>query len=166
MGVDEDAFYEAIASFKGASKRLEKIAESSNKVAYKDFAHSPSKVAATTKAVKEQYPDRQLIACLELHTYSSLNAEFLKEYEGALEFADKAVVFYSPDAVKIKRLDEVSYDQISEAFKREDLIIYTNPKDFADYLFALNLDNSALLLMSSGNYGGLDFEAVKALIEK
>jgi UDP-N-acetylmuramate: L-alanyl-gamma-D-glutamyl-meso-diaminopimelate ligase len=90
----------------------------------------------------------------------------LKEYEGALEFADKAVVFYSPDAVKIKRLNEVSYDQISEAFKREDLIIYTNPKDFADYLFALNLDNSALLLMSSGNYGGLDFEAVKALIEK
>jgi UDP-N-acetylmuramate: L-alanyl-gamma-D-glutamyl-meso-diaminopimelate ligase len=166
MGVDEDAFYEAIANFKGASKRLEKIAESSNKVAYKDFAHSPSKVAATTKAVKEQYPDRQLIACLELHTYSSLNAEFLKEYEGALEFADKAVVFYSPDAVKIKRLNEVSYDQISEAFKREDLIIYTNPKDFADYLFALNLDNSALLLMSSGNYGGLDFEAVKALIEK
>jgi UDP-N-acetylmuramate: L-alanyl-gamma-D-glutamyl-meso-diaminopimelate ligase len=166
MGVDEDAFYEAIANFKGASKRLEKIAESRNKVAYKDFAHSPSKVAATTKAVKEQYPDRQLIACLELHTYSSLNAEFLKEYEGALEFADKAVVFYSPDAVKIKRLNEVSYNQISEAFKREDLIIYTNPKDFADYLFALNLDNSALLLMSSGNYGGLDFEAVKALIEK
>ncbi len=166
MGVDEDAFYQAIGSFKGASKRLEKIAESRNKVAYKDFAHSPSKVAATTKAVKEQYPDRQLIACLELHTYSSLNAEFLKEYEGALEFADKAVVFYSPDAVKIKRLDEVSYDQISEAFKREDLIIYTNPKDFADYLFALNLDNSALLLMSSGNYGGLDFESVKALIEK
>jgi UDP-N-acetylmuramate: L-alanyl-gamma-D-glutamyl-meso-diaminopimelate ligase len=164
MGVDEDAFYEAIANFKGASKRLEKIAESSNKVAYKDFAHSPSKVAATTKAVKEQYPDRQLIACLELHTYSSLNAEFLKEYEGALEFADKAVVFYSPDAVKIKRLDEVSYDQISEAFKREDLIIYTNPKDFADYLFALNLDNSALLLMSSGNYGGLDFEVVKGII--
>jgi UDP-N-acetylmuramate: L-alanyl-gamma-D-glutamyl-meso-diaminopimelate ligase len=166
MGVDEEAFYEAIASFKGASKRLEKIAESATKVAYKDFAHSPSKVAATTKAVKEQYPDRQLIACLELHTYSSLNAEFLKEYEGALEFADKAVVFYSPDAVKIKRLDEVSYEQISEAFNRKDLIIYTHPKDFADYLFALDLDNSALLLMSSGNYGGLDFEAVKSLIEK
>ncbi|MPT35968.1 MAG: peptidoglycan synthetase, partial [Flavobacterium sp.] len=93
MGVDEADFYEAIASFKGASKRLEKIAEGKGKVAYKDFAHSPSKVAATTKAVKEQYPNRNLIACLELHTYSSLNAEFLKEYQGALNAADTAVVF-------------------------------------------------------------------------
>jgi UDP-N-acetylmuramate: L-alanyl-gamma-D-glutamyl-meso-diaminopimelate ligase len=164
MGVDEDAFYEAIASFKGASKRLEKIAESKTKVAYKDFAHSPSKVAATTKAVKEQFPTRQLIACLELHTYSSLNAEFLKEYEGALDFADVAVVFYSPDAVKIKQLDEVSYEQIATAFNRKDLIIYTNPKDFKDYLFGLNFENSALLLMSSGNYGGLNFDEVKQLI--
>ena len=148
-----------------ASKRLEKIAESKTRVAYKDFAHSPSKVAATTKAVKEQFPERTLVACLELHTYSSLNAAFLKEYEGALEFADKAVVFYSPDAVKIKQLDEVSYEQIAKAFNREDLVIYTNPKDFKDYLFNLNLDNSALLLMSSGNYGGLNFDDVKALIE-
>ena len=164
MGVDEAEFYEAIASFKGASKRLEKIAESKNKVAYKDFAHSPSKVAATTKAVKEQFPYRKLVACLELHTYSSLNAEFLQEYEGALEFADVAVVFYSPDAVKIKQLEEVTYEQIASAFNRKDLIIYTNPKDFKAYLFALELENSALLLMSSGNYGGLNFDDVKALI--
>ena len=94
MGIDEDDFYEAIATFKGASKRLEKIAESTTSVAYKDFAHSPSKVEATTKAVKEQYDNRKLIACLELHTYSSLNAEFLKEYKGALDAADVAVVFY------------------------------------------------------------------------
>lgn len=165
MGVDEADFYEAIASFKGASKRLEKIAESKTKVAYKDFAHSPSKVAATTKAVKEQYPNRTLIACLELHTYSSLNAEFLKQYEGALEYADVAVVFYSPDAVKIKQLEEVTYEKIAKAFNREDLIIYTNPKDFKDYIFNLNLENSALLLMSSGNYGGLNFDEVKRLIE-
>jgi UDP-N-acetylmuramate: L-alanyl-gamma-D-glutamyl-meso-diaminopimelate ligase len=165
MGVDEAEFYEAIATFKGASKRLEKIAESSHKVAYKDFAHSPSKVAATTKAVKEQYPDRTLIACLELHTYSSLNAEFLKEYQGALDHADVAVVFYSPDAVKIKQLDEVSYDQIAQSFQRDDLIIYTNPQAFQDYLFGLEFSHSALLLMSSGNYGGLNFEALKTLIE-
>ena len=165
MGVDEAEFYEAIATFKGASKRLEKIAESANKVAYKDFAHSPSKVAATTKAVKEQYPDRTLIACLELHTYSSLNAEFLKEYQGALDHADVAVVFYSPDAVKIKQLDEVSYDQIAQSFQRDDLIIYTNPQAFQDYLFGLEFSHSALLLMSSGNYGGLNFEALKTLIE-
>jgi len=165
MGIDEADFYEAISSFKGASKRLEKIADSKSKVAYKDFAHSPSKVAATTKAVKEQYPNRTLVACLELHTYSSLNAEFLKEYQGALEFADVAVVFYSPDAVKIKQLEEVTYDQIAKAFNREDLIIYTNPAAFKDYLFNINFENSALLLMSSGNYGGLNFDDVKALIE-
>jgi UDP-N-acetylmuramate: L-alanyl-gamma-D-glutamyl-meso-diaminopimelate ligase len=164
MGVDEADFYEAIASFKGASKRLEKIAEGKGKVAYKDFAHSPSKVSATTKAVKNQYPDRKLVGCLELHTYSSLNAEFLKEYEGALDAADVAVVFYSPDAVKIKQLEEVTYDQIAQSFKRNDLIIYTNPTEFKDFLFSTNLDNSALLLMSSGNYGGLDFEEVKNLI--
>ena len=164
MGVDEAEFYEAIATFKGASKRLEKIAESANKVAYKDFAHSPSKVSATTKAVKNQYPDRKLVACLELHTYSSLNAEFLKEYQGALDAADVAVVFYSPDAVKIKQLEEVTYDQIANSFERNDLIIYTNPTEFKDFLFTQNLDNSALLLMSSGNYGGLNFDEVKGLI--
>ena len=164
MGVDEADFYEAIASFKGASKRLEKIAEGKGKVAYKDFAHSPSKVSATTTAVKAQYPNRKLVACLELHTYSSLNAEFLKEYEGALDAADVAVVFYSPDAVKIKQLEEVSYDQIAQSFKRDDLIIYTNPAEFKEFLFNYDLNNSALLLMSSGNYGGLNFDEVKGLI--
>ena len=163
MGVDEDDFYEAIATFKGASKRLEKITESPKAVAYKDFAHSPSKVMATTKAVKEQYPDRTLVACLELHTYSSLNAEFLKEYQGALDAADVAVVFYSPHAVEIKKLEAISHQQIAEAFQREDLIIYTNPSDFKDYLFSQDFTNKALLLMSSGNYGGLSFEEVKSL---
>ena len=165
MGVDEADFYEAIASFKGASKRLEKIAEGKGKVAYKDFAHSPSKVSATTKAVKNQYPDRKLIACLELHTYSSLNTEFLKEYQNALDAADVAVVFYSPDAVKIKQLEEVTYEQIAQSFQREDLIIYTNPADFKNFLFSQNFDNSALLLMSSGNYGGLNFDEVKELMK-
>jgi len=166
MGVDESDFYEAIATFKGASKRLEKIAENSRNVAYKDFAHSPSKVAATTKAVKEQYPDRKLIACLELHTYSSLNPEFLSQYEGALDAADVAVVFYSPEAVRIKRLDDISASQISESFKRDDLIIYTNPEAFKEYLFHLKFDTQgiALLLMSSGNYGGLNFDDIKSLI--
>ena len=165
MGIDEDDFYEAISTFKGASKRLEKIAETNNSVAYKDFAHSPSKVSATTKAVKEQYADRTLVACLELHTYSSLNAEFLKEYKGALDAADVAVVFYSPHAVEIKKLEAVTHQQIADAFERDDLIIYTNPDDFKNYLFSQNFDNKALLLMSSGNYGGLDFDEVKALIE-
>ena len=164
MQVDEDDFYEAIASFAGASKRLEKIAESSSTVIFKDFAHSPSKVSATTKAVKEQYSERTVIACLELHTYSSLNAEFLSEYKGALDSADKAVVFYSPHAVKIKQLEEVTEQQIAEAFQRDDLIIYTNPAEFKKFLFNENLDKTAVVLMSSGNYGGLDFNEVKGLV--
>jgi len=165
MGIDEDDFYEAIATFKGASKRLEKIAESETSVAYKDFAHSPSKVEATTKAVKEQYKNRTLVACLELHTYSSLNAQFLKEYKGALDAADVAVVFYSPHAVEIKKLDAVTHEQIAKAFERDDLIIYTNPDDFKNYLFSQDFKDKALLLMSSGNYGGLDFDEVKGLVK-
>jgi UDP-N-acetylmuramate: L-alanyl-gamma-D-glutamyl-meso-diaminopimelate ligase len=164
MGIDEEDFYEAIASFKGASKRLEKIAESSETVIYKDFAHSPSKVKATTEAVKKQYAQRDVIACLELHTYSSLNAEFLAEYKGALDKADKAVVFYSPHAVKIKQLDSVSEQQISNSFQRDDLIIFTNPTEFKEFLFSQKLDQSAVVLMSSGNYGGLDFEEIKQLV--
>ncbi|MEQ8217231.1 MAG: Mur ligase family protein [Arenibacter sp.] len=166
MGVDEDDFYEAIASFKGASKRLEKIAEGRTCVAYKDFAHSPSKVMATTNAVKEQYPDRKLIACLELHTYSSFNPEFLKEYKGALEAADVAAVFYLPESVRIKKLEEVTPEQISEAFEREDLQIFTDSEDFKNFVFGQEYDNSVLLLMSSGNYGGLNLEEVKVLVEK
>ena len=165
MGIDEDDFYEAISTFKGASKRLEKIAETQHSVAYKDFAHSPSKVAATTKAVKEQYSDRILVACLELHTYSSLNAEFLKEYKGALDAADVAVVFYSPHAVQIKKLEEVTARQISDAFQRDDLIVYTNPEEFKNFLFSQRFKDKSLLLMSSGNYGGLDFETVEQLFD-
>ena len=164
MGIDEDDFYEAIASFSGASKRLEKIAENDTSVIFKDFAHSPSKVAATTKAVKKQYENSNVLVCLELHTYSSLNAVFLEEYKGALDAADKAVVFYSPDAVKIKQLEAVTSAQIAKAFQREDLIIYTNPQEFKAFLFAENLKNTALVFMSSGNYGGLNLEEVKHLV--
>ena len=164
MGIDEEEFYEAIMSFKGASKRLEKIAENNSSVIFKDFAHSPSKVSATTKAVKDQYKNKTVFACLELHTYSSLNAEFLSEYKGALDNADKAVVFYSPKAIEIKRLATISEAQIADAFERDDLIIYTNPTEFKDFLFKQNLDDTVLLLMSSGNYGGLSFDEVKGLI--
>ena len=165
MGVDEDDFYEAISSFKGASKRLEKVAENKSTVVFKDFAHSPSKVEATTNAVKEQYHERTVLACLELHTYSSLNAEFLKEYKGALNAADKAVVFYSPHAVEIKKLEKVTAAQIANAFERNDLGIYTDPAEFREFLFSQNLENTALLLMSSGNYGGLDFEELGKSIQ-
>lgn len=164
MGVVEEDFYEAISTFTGASKRLELIAKSKDTVIYKDFAHSPSKVAATTSAVKEQYNDRTVVACLELHTYSSLNPEFLSEYQGALDAADVAVVFYSPKAVEIKKLEPITAQQIAAAFKRDDLTIFTDPADFKAFLFEQGLKNKAILLMSSGNYGGLDFEEVKGLV--
>ncbi len=165
MGVGDNEFYEAISSFTGANKRLEKIIENDTTVIFKDFAHSPSKVKATSDAVKEQYENRRVLTCLELHTYSSLNANFLTEYQNALDAADEAVVFYSPHAVEIKRLEKVTKEQISEAFQRDDLIIYTDPKEFRDFLFSQNLDNTVLLLMSSGNYGGLNFDEVKGLIK-
>tara|TARA_R110002051_G_scaffold273389_1_gene334007 strand:+ start:168 stop:1526 length:1359 start_codon:yes stop_codon:yes gene_type:complete len=166
MGVDEDDFYEAIATFKGASKRLEKIAEGTSSIAYKDFAHSPSKVGATTKAVKEQYPDRKLIACLELHTYSSFNPEFLKEYKGALDAADEAVIFFLPESVAIKKLDAVIPEQILEAFHRKDLKIFTDAKSFHGFLENHQYKNSTLLLMSSGNYGGFDLKKLQELMVK
>ena len=164
MGVDEDGFYEAIASFEGASKRLEKIGETAENVAFKDFAHSPSKVKATTEAVKAQYPDRKLIACLELHTYSSLNAGFLSHYKNTLDAAEEAVVFYSPEAVEVKKLQHINKEQIAKAFDREDLIIFTDSEKFREYLLGLTPKNTALLLMSSGNYGGLDFDRVQGIL--
>ena len=165
MGIDEDDFYEAITTFKGASKRLEKIAEGKTSVAYKDFAHSPSKVAATTKAVKEQYPNRKMVACLELHTYSSFNPEFLKEYNGALDAADEAVIFFLPESVAIKKLEAVTPNQIAEAFQRKDLKIFTDASAFHDYVKGLDYTNTTLLLMSSGNYGGLDLNSVQYLMD-
>lgn len=161
MGIDEHDFYEAIASFRGASKRLEKIAEGPTTVAYKDFAHSPSKVAATTTAVKEQYPGRRLIAFLELHTYSSFNPEFLKEYRGALNAADSAVVFYLPESVAIKKLKALSPEQIKTAFDRNDLIVQTDADAFKTFVLQQEFKDSVLLFMSSGNYGGLDLTLLK-----
>jgi UDP-N-acetylmuramate: L-alanyl-gamma-D-glutamyl-meso-diaminopimelate ligase len=160
MGVDEEDFYEAISSFKGASKRLEKIGDSGNTKFFKDYAHSPSKVAATTRAVKEQFPDRKLIACLELHTYSSLNAGFLKEYRGSLNKADVSAVFYIPESLKIKGLDEITKQQIGQAFQQEELHVFTNSAAFKEFLFDQDVANSVILFMSSGDYGGLDLNEI------
>ena len=156
MGIDEDDFYEAIQSFKGASRRMETLAQSDKGILIKDFAHSPSKVKATTEAVKERFGSHKVHACLELHTYSSLNAEFVQHYKGSLDAADEAWVFYSPEAIKIKRLDEISTEQIKSAFGREDLKVFTNPQELAQDLLNIEPQNLALLMMSSGNYGGFN----------
>lgn len=158
MGIANSDFTEAIASFSGASKRLEKLGENDTSVLFKDFAHSPSKVKATVEAVKEQYPTKKLVACLELHTYSSLNATFLEDYKDSLNQADEAVVFYSPDAVAIKGLQEVTEKQISEAFQKKGLLVFTNSADFKEFIYHKKLENTSLLLMSSGNYGGLNLK--------
>ncbi len=156
MGVDEQAFYEAIASFKGASKRLEKIFDNNKTVVYKDFAHSPSKVRASLNAVKELYPNRKVVTCLELHTYSSLNPEFLEQYKGSLDASDVSLVFYSIDAVNTKGLTLMSKEDLALGFGLPNLISFTNSEEFKTYLADLDLDNSVLVFMSSGNYGGLD----------
>lgn len=162
MGVDEADFYEAIASFRGASKRLELLGSGASADIYKDFAHSPSKVAATTRAVREQYPGRRLIACLELHTYSSLNAGFLEGYRGSLDAADVALVFYIPESLKIKGLQPLEPEAIREAFGKPGLEVFTQTAALQEYLQQYPPENSVLLLMSSGNYGGLDLGALVA----
>ncbi|WP_121665689.1 UDP-N-acetylmuramate--L-alanine ligase [Mesonia aquimarina] len=162
MGVDEADFYEAIATFKGAAKRLEKIAEKRGTVVFKDYAHSPSKVKATTTAVKNQFTDKErIVACLELHTYSSLTKEFLAQYKNTLDAADEAIVFYSPEAVQLKQLETLSPEEIQEAFQHKNLKVYVNSELFQAYLKEDTFRNAVVLFMSSGNYGGLDFDKVK-----
>lgn len=159
MGVDEEDFYEAIAMFKGASKRLEKIYEDSEVIVFKDFAHAPSKVKAATSAVKSQYPGREVVAVLELHTYSSLDPDFIKEYKGALDQADLAVVFYSQKALKLKGMPDMTKEQMQRAFQKEDLHTFTNPEEIVQLLKTLKLQQDRVFLfMSSGNYGGIDLE--------
>ena len=121
-------------------------------------------MAATANAVKEQFPDRKLIACLELHTYSSLNAEFLKEYRGSLKKADVSAVFYIPESLKIKGLDEITKEQIEQAFQQQELHIFTNSAAFKEFLFNQDVTNSIVLFMSSGDYGGLDLNEIANMI--
>ena len=163
MGIDEDDFYEAIIEFEGASRRLEKIFESDSAVIFKDFAHSPSKVKAGTKAVKEQYPDRKIIACLELHTFSSLNAEFIEQYKNTLKEADETIVFYSPEAIAQKQMQPISVEEIKNAFNEPGLDVISSTSALQEVLESKNLKNTVLLFMSSGTFGGLNLEDVKQL---
>ena len=162
MGVDEDDFYQAISSFKGASKRLERLANGKTSYLFKDFAHAPSKVKATTLAVKEQFPDSKLVACLELHTYSSLDPSFIVHYRNSLEKADLSIVFYDPEALKIKNRPPISPEEIVVAFDLPELRVFTEPQKLKDHLLELDYHQKVLLMMSSGNYVGLDWEALKS----
>ncbi|NML23324.1 peptidoglycan synthetase [Pseudoflavitalea sp. G-6-1-2] len=156
LGVDAAAFTAAIASFTGAAKRLELMAKSAGTAVYRDFAHAPSKVKATIDAVKQQYPERTLIAVLELHTYSSLNEQFMEQYNGAMEKADKAVVYYSNHALELKRLPPLDAARIIAGFGKPDLQVMNNKDVLMKWLAEQQYQNSNLLLMSSGNYDGAD----------
>lgn len=160
IGIQNEAFYEAILSFKGASRRLEKIYETNEYIVYKDFAHAPSKVMATVKAVKENYYNKRLVACLELHTYSSLNPEFLKQYKNTLDKADEALVFYSEEALKIKRMEPISKELIINSFEKNNLQVFTDPVILENYLKEIDKNNSIFLMMSSGNYGGINLDLI------
>jgi len=160
MGIDPVEFYEAITSFKGASKRLELVLENDQLTIFKDFAHAPSKVVATTNAVKEQYSNSNFIAVLELHTYSSLNPEFIVQYKDSLKAADRAIVFFDPHALKIKNMESISHDQIKKAFNDSELEVYDDPQQLAQMLYELQTQNATLLFMSSGNFGGLELTRI------
>jgi len=156
IGVTDEQFYSVISEFPGASNRLQKIAETPNSVAYKDFAHSPSKLRATVKAVKHQYPDRKLIACMELHTFSSLTEEFLPQYAGCMGEADIAFVYYNPEVIQHKHLKDIKPEHVKDAFGGDNLTVFTDSEALQKKLRELNFDNSALLLMTSGNFSGLN----------
>lgn len=156
MGVDAGAFYSAISTFSGASKRLELVAKKVNFSLFKDFAHSPSKLKATIDAVKEQFPHRKLVACMELHTYSSLNLQFLDEYRDSMRKADVAVVFYSKHALELKRLPFFSTEDVGKAFGRDDIKVFNDNANLTKFLTSLRWDHANLLMMSSGNFEGID----------
>lgn len=163
LGISESDFKEAVADFSGASNRLEKLGESDTSVVYKDFAHAPSKLKATTAALKAQYPKRRLVACMELHTFSSLNKNFLPQYRGAMAEADRALVYFSPKVVAHKKLEALAPEDISRAFATDNVEVFVDSSKMLAALLEEDWTNANLLLMSSGNFDGINF---KELVER
>ena len=158
MGLQEEEFYNSIISFKGADKRLQPLLEMDDRLIFKDFAHSPSKVLATTDALKKQFQDRKLIALLELHTFSSLNKDFINLYKDTLKSADLALLFYDPKVVMKKGLSEINDQDVRQAFNDNNLKVFSNPNELNEFLLSQSYANSNLLFMSSGNYASLDLD--------
>jgi UDP-N-acetylmuramate: L-alanyl-gamma-D-glutamyl-meso-diaminopimelate ligase len=167
IGISGGAFYEAISRFKGASNRLEIVAKTQATTIFKDFAHSPSKLKATTAAVKEQFADRRLVACMELHTFSSLNSHFLAEYSGSMNRADLAIVYFNPHTIEHKRLEPISVEQVKAAFDRPDLVVMTDSAALQQLLLQQTWEKANLLLMSSGNFDGVNYgDLADSLLKK
>ena len=161
LGVESEDFYNAITSFNGASNRLELVYRSSDTIIFKDFAHSPSKVKATTEAVRKQFPNRKLISFFELHTYSSLNPLFLEKYRDTLKHSDECYIYYSEKNMRIKRLEPIDSELIIRSFNHRSLTVIDNYEKLNKKIYDLDLSNSVLLMMSSGKFGGLDIEKIK-----
>ena len=162
IGVAPDDFYREISSFTGASNRLEKICETDTSVAYKDFAHSPSKLKATINAVRERYPNKKLIACMELHTFSSLMADFLPQYKNCMAEADVAYVYFNPKVIEHKRLTPITKEEVREAFGTENVEVFTESEALQERLRSLEYKNTALLMMSSGTFDGVNIKEFAA----
>lgn len=162
LGLTKEDFYSSIQSFKGAAKRQELIAGNNNACFYRDFAHAPSKLQATANAVKAQFPERTLIAVQELHTYSSLNKDFLPNYAGTMDAADIAVIYLNPHAAALKKLELMDEKTLREGFKRSDLKIFIDSRSLKEFLLAQDYSKTNLLLMSSGNYDNMDLDGLKA----
>ena len=156
IGVKPEDFYREISTFTGASNRLEKICETADCVAYKDFAHSPSKLKATVNAVRERYPEKKLVACMELHTFSSLMADFLPQYKGCMAEADIAYVYFNPKVIEHKRLTPITAEEVRDAFGTKNVEVFTQSEALQAQLKRLEYKNTALLMMSSGTFDGID----------
>lgn len=164
LGIESSSFLKSIASYKGASNRLELIFSNENINLYRDFAHSPSKLKATTQAVKNQFPERILIACMELHTFSSLNAEFLTQYDGCMDSADVPIVYFNPHALLLKRLPMLDEDQVKKAFNNDKIHVFKDSELLQEFLINNTSTSSFnLLLMSSGDFNGIN---IQKLIDK
>jgi UDP-N-acetylmuramate: L-alanyl-gamma-D-glutamyl-meso-diaminopimelate ligase len=156
IGITPEKFFEAITSFEGAAGRLEKIKEASSSTIYKDFAHAPSKVKATVKAVKDIFPKRDLVACLELHTYSSLNKKFLPQYKDTMKPAQVQVVYFNPEKLKSKDLEPLTESDVKNAFNASGMFVFQDATKLEEFLQKQSWASKNLLMMSSGNFGGLD----------
>ncbi|HEX2975525.1 MAG TPA: cyanophycin synthetase, partial [Bacteroidales bacterium] len=156
----EDDFYKAIVDFKGTSKRLQLLDENEKGTVYLDFAHSPSKVKATVEAVRSRYPDRKLIACLELHTYSSLSREFLPQYRGTMEQADEAMVYFNPHALSLKKLEPLAPETIREYFGGSNVMVFNDSEKLFSSVAGIDAHCPVYLFMSSGDFDGQDLKKV------
>jgi UDP-N-acetylmuramate: L-alanyl-gamma-D-glutamyl-meso-diaminopimelate ligase len=156
LGISDKQFYKSISTFKGAARRLQLIKKGATTDVFLDFAHAPSKVRATVKALKETYPHRKLVACLELHTFSSLNKNFLKEYAETLDDATQPLVYYNPRTLEHKKLPPINSEMVADSFRNGNLRVFDNGLDLFQYLFDMEWSNTNLLLMSSGNFANLN----------